>query len=148
MLDRIWHRTYRICHTCDTFGRIWHTFQPNMKHKMCHIRLDLVFLCLLKTYLSLTQIAHKNENVNVYVTCVFLPTIFVFERNLLLTCTCCNVWYQVRNMCRSFLKYVDHMLFMVVYQCRPSTNPRSRRIFAPIFLTIQAVIKFIFIMYY
>ena len=62
----------RICHTCDIFGRIRHTLQPNMEHKMCHIRLDLVFLCSPKRICHLTKMRIENEKCNVYVTCVIL----------------------------------------------------------------------------
>ena len=44
--------TERICHTCNIFGPIRHTFQRIWN--MCHIPLDLVFLCLLK------RICHLN----------------------------------------------------------------------------------------
>ena len=62
----------RICHTCDIFGRIRHTLQPNMEHKMCHIRLDLV--AHHNVFVTYEKNGHKNENSNVYVTCVFLTT--------------------------------------------------------------------------
>ena len=51
----------RKCHMCDIFGRIRHTLQSNMEHKMCHIRLDLVFLCSPKRICHLLKMRIKIE---------------------------------------------------------------------------------------
>ena len=64
------------------FGRIRHTLQPKYGHKMCPIRLDLVFLCSPKCIYHLPKIPIKNENSNVYVTCVFfnLKEVHLFKK--------------------------------------------------------------------
>ena len=68
--------TERICHRCDIFGRILHTLHSNMEHKICHIRLDLVFLCSPKRICHLPKMRIKLKKQRICHICIFISTFF------------------------------------------------------------------------
>ena len=79
-------RNIYVCHIHDIFGPnmspIRHTIQPNMEHKICHIRLDLVFLCSPKRICYLSENAHKMKIATymIHVTVFLARFLFVLNR--------------------------------------------------------------------